>query len=175
MTRPAGDTEPADPADRPGPTAEPNPIAEPDPADRPHATARMRIWPFLAWAAVGAGTCLAFLTAFTIGIFVMPLVIAATITLLRWRGGRTVTAVGVISGLGLVPLYVAYLNRGGPGDVCSTSTGGQICITEWSPWPWFTAGVALIALGVAAFALLRSRLSPRPSGPGRRPPPPGQS
>jgi len=135
----------------------------------------LRAWPFLAWAAVGAGACLTLLTVFTIGIFVLPLVIAATVTLLRWRGGRTVTAVGVISGLGLVPLYVAYLNRGGPGDVCSSAAAGQICTTEGSPWPWFAAGVALIIAGVAAFALLRSRISPRPGRPGRPRPRPGRN
>jgi hypothetical protein len=85
-------------------------------------------------------------------------VIAATITLLLWRGGRTITAVGAVAGLGVVPLYVAYLNRGGPGNVCSTSASGQSCTTEWSPWPWLGAGVLLITARVAAFVLLRSRI-----------------
>jgi hypothetical protein len=132
-------------------------------------------WPFLAWAAVGAGACLALLTALTIGIFILPLMAAAAIALLAWRGGRTVTAVGVIAGLGLVPLYVAYLNRGGPGSVCSASTAGQACTDEWSPWPWLAAGTVLIVLGVGAFALLRSRISPPPADSGRPRPGPGRS
>jgi hypothetical protein len=127
---------------------------------QPQPSGRSLTWPFLAWAAVGAGACLALLAVLTIGIFVLPLVIVATVALLTWRKGRTIAAVGVVAGLGLVPLYVAYLNRGGPGNVCSTSAGGQSCSTEWSPWPWLAAGLLLIALGVGAFVLLRSRISP---------------
>jgi hypothetical protein len=107
----------------------------------------------------------------SIGLFVLPFVIAALIALLVWPGGRTIAALGTVSGLGLVPLAVAYLNRGGPGDVCTTSASGQSCTTEWSPWPWLGAGLALVALGAVAFGLLRARLSQAPSAP--PPPRPG--
>jgi hypothetical protein len=135
---------------------------------------RPRIWPFFAWAALGAGMCLSLLAVLSIGLFVVPLVIGGLIALLVWPGSRTSAALGVISGLGLVPLFVAYLNRGGPGDVCTTSaTGGQSCTTEWSPWPWLGAGLALVALGAVAFGLLRARLTPPPSAPRPRRPGPG--
>jgi hypothetical protein len=116
---------------------------------------RVRTWPFFAWAVVGAGGGLALAAVSTIGIFVVPVVLAATAGLLLWPGSRTVAAVGVLSGLGLVPLYIAFLNRGGPGDVCSTSAGGQSCTTEWSPWPWLIAGVLLVCGGGFLFAWLR--------------------
>jgi hypothetical protein len=133
---------------------------------------RPRIWPFFAWAALGAGICLSLLTVLSIGLFVVPFVVGGLIALLLWPGSRTSAALGVISGLGLVPLLVAYLNRGGPGDVCTTSaSGGQSCNTEWSPWPWLGAGLALVALGAVAFGLLRARLTAPPSA--RRPPRPG--
>jgi hypothetical protein len=132
---------------------------------------RPRIWPFFAWAAVGAGACLALLGVLSIGLFVLPLVLAALIALLLWPGGRTVAALGAVSGLGLVPLFVAYLNRGGPGNVCTTTATSQSCTTEWSPWPWLGAGLALVALGAVAFGLLRARLSQAPSAP--PPPRPG--
>jgi hypothetical protein len=137
--------------------------------------ARPAIWPFGAWAVVGAGACLALLTAFTIGIFVLPLVIAATAALLGWRVSRTVAAVGVVSGLGLVPLYVAYLNRDGPGEICSTTSQGQECTTAWSPWPWLVAGLLLVGAGIVVFAALRSGFSLRAAGPSRRRLPPGRS
>jgi hypothetical protein len=35
-----------------------------------------RPWPFLAWALVGAGCCLALLTPLTIGPFVLPAALA---------------------------------------------------------------------------------------------------
>jgi hypothetical protein len=109
------------------------------------ATARPRaaLGPFLAWA----------------GIFVLPVVATATIVLLRWPAGRTMAALGLISGLGLPLLYIAYLNRGGPGQICVTTASGQSCDMEWNPWPWLAAGTFLAVAGVAAFAALRSRPS----------------
>jgi hypothetical protein len=119
--------------------------------------ARVRIWPFFAWAVVGAGSFVALLAVFTIGVFILPLVIAAAAGLLAWGRSRTVAAVGVISGLGLVPLSVAFLNRGGPGEVCRYSGGGESCTTEWSPWPWLIAGVLLVCGGALLFGWLRRR------------------
>lgn len=151
-------------------------LSAPEPAiPGPRQRARPAIWPFAAWAVVGAGACLALLTAFTIGIFVLPLVMAATIALLRWRRTCNVAAVGLVSGLGLVPLYVAYLNRGGPGEICSTTAQGQECTTAWSPWPWLVVGLLLIGAGIVVFSALRSGFSPWSAGPWRRRPPPGQS
>jgi hypothetical protein len=137
----------------------------------PGPGARVRIWPFFAWAVVGAGGCLALAAVFTIGIFVEPAVIAVAAGLLAWGGSRTIAAVGLLSGLGLVPLYIAFLNRGGPGDVCSYSAGGQSCTTEWSPWPWLIAGVLLVAGGAALFAWLRPGTGrPAAAPPVTRPP-----
>ena len=137
---------------------------------------RVRVWPFFAWALVGAGSFVALLAVFTIGIFVLPLVLAAMTGLLIWRGSRNVAAVGVVSGLGLVPLYVAFLNRGGPGDVCSSSSAGQSCTTEWSPWPWLIAGILLVGGGGLLFAWLRPgaerSATPRPPTPPPPTPPP---
>jgi hypothetical protein len=127
-------------------------------------------WPFLAWAAVGAGFCVAALTLFTIGIIVLPLSILALIALLVWRGGRNTTATGLLSGGALVALYVGYLNRGGPGEVCSTTATEQHCVSEWSPWPWLAAGVLLLATSIGLFLRLRyaaegeSRRRARPLG-----------
>jgi hypothetical protein len=123
------------------------------------APSRPRIWPFFAWAAIGTGAFLALITGFTIGLLVLPLVLVALTALLIWPGSRTSAALGLISGLGLMPLVVAYLNRGGPGNVCTTTATSQSCTTEWSPWPWLAAGLLLIAAGAVAFAWLRARLS----------------
>jgi len=116
-----------------------------------NAAVRPGIWPFLAWVALGAGFVLTALTALSIGVFVLPVAIAALIVLLRWRGSRNVTAVGLLTGAGIVPLYVSYLNRDGPGTVCRGTATGQTCIYEWSPWPWLLAGVALVAVGMGLF------------------------
>lgn len=112
---------------------------------------------FLAWGGVGAGLCLAALSALTIGIFVLPVAVAAAIALLVWRRGRNVSIVGLLSGFGLIPLYVGYLNRDGPGTVCHVIAGGQQCDSEWNPVPWLAAGALLVAAGIALFAWLRAR------------------
>jgi hypothetical protein len=81
-----------------------------------------------------------------------------------WRpsppGDGTVHVVfgGVVAGLALPVLYVAWLNRGGPGEVCHTRFNGQECGDAWSPWPFL--GVAVLFLVAAAF-LLRSGLRAR--------------
>jgi hypothetical protein len=138
------------------------------------APSRPRIWPFFAWAAVGTGAFFTVITGFTVGLLVLPLVVVALAALLIWPGSRTSAALGLISGLGLMPLLVAYLNRGGPGNVCTTTTAtSQSCTTEWSPWPWLAAGLVLVAVGAVAFGWLRARLSPAPSGPPPRRPGPG--
>jgi hypothetical protein len=48
---------------------------------------------------------------------------------------------GLIAGLGVAPLYIAYIHR--------DSTD------NWSPWPWLVAGTILLAVGIAWFALAR--------------------
>ncbi len=106
---------------------------------------------FLAWFGVGALDALAMVGALTIGIFVLPVGIAATVFLATRRDASDGIG-GLISGLGLPVLYIAYLNRDGPGTICRTYPGGgSSCVEEWSPWPWFAIGMALVLVGVAVF------------------------
>lgn len=120
-------------------------------------TARAGTGAFLAWGAVGAGLCLGVLAAPTIGIFVLPVAVVAAIALLVWRRGRNGSFVGLVSGFGLIPLYVGYLNRDGPGTVCHAIAGGQQCDSEWNPVPWLAVGALLVAAGIALFIWLRAR------------------
>jgi len=106
---------------------------------------------FFAWAAVGAGFAFGVLAALSIGVYVLAVTVAATVLLVRNpRSGSGVT--GIVSGLGLPLLYVAFLNRSGPGTVCTTTLTSQSCTEEWSPWPWLFIGVALIVAGSVWFA-----------------------
>ena len=109
---------------------------------------------FLAWAATGACLGTGLLAAFTIGPFLLVLgVIAAAV--LIWRRRLGIAIIGAVSGLGLISFAIAYLNRKGPGQVCTTTTTTQTCITEWSPWPWLAAGIVLISAGLVLFLILR--------------------
>ena len=104
---------------------------------------------FAAWLLLGVGYSFAVLGAMTIGVLILPVAIAGTLLVRsRARGGTP----GLQSGLGLPLLYVAFLNRDGPGTVCaSLRGGGQRCSDEWSPWPWLVVGTALVVSGVLVF------------------------
>ena len=71
----------------------------------------------------GAGYALGILGALSIGPYVLVITVAATIVLAT-RTGSKVGLPGLVSGLGLPLFYVAFLNRSGPGTVC-TSTGTE--------------------------------------------------
>jgi len=112
---------------------------------------------FLGWLAIGTVFGLGAVTPFTIGSAALLLVgVLSMLALLRWPPARNSTSLGLISGAGIVPLYVAYLNRSGPGSVCTTGAYGSVGCTDLvSPWPWVLAGLALLTVGVAAFAFVR--------------------
>ncbi|WP_037569332.1 hypothetical protein [Phaeacidiphilus oryzae] len=117
---------------------------------------RLRGWPqFAAWVVVGAAWVTGLLGVLSIGLLVLPLAALGT-ALLLWRRA-TAGAPGALSGAGLALLYVAYLNRGGPGTVCTATAGGTDCLDEWSPWPWLAAGVAVAVAGAVLFVTLRAR------------------
>jgi hypothetical protein len=100
------------------------------------------------WAVVGAGAISAVLTVLTIGLFVLLATAVLTAVLARSAGGR-LAGPGLLAGAGLIPIYVAYLNRGGPGMVCTTVPSGGSCVQEWSPWPFVAAGLCLVGAGIA--------------------------
>ncbi|MEU6355284.1 hypothetical protein ABZ896_39250 [Streptomyces sp. NPDC047072] len=114
---------------------------------------------FCAWLLVGALASLGLLTVLSIGVFLLPAALVAAV-LLATRNGSRVGLAGLLSGLGAPLLYVAFLNREGPGNVCTTSASGQSCVDEYSPWGWLAAGVVLLLAGIALGVLLR-RGAPR--------------
>jgi hypothetical protein len=103
---------------------------------------------FAGWVAVGGAWSLAFVGIASIGLFILPLALAATV-LLAPRTPSGGSAFGLVSGLGLAPLYVAYLNR--PGSV-----------QAWSPWPWAATGATFLTAGVVMFLVVHLRQRERP-------------
>jgi hypothetical protein len=131
------------------------------------------LW-FGAWALVGGGYALALATLLSIGVFVLALTLAATV-LLASRRGSVVGLPGALSGPALPLLWIAYLNRGGPGTVCSGTAESSSCTDEWNPWLFLGPGVLLLIAGVVLFLVVRRRM-PATSGTGARrnvPPGPG--
>jgi hypothetical protein len=57
--------------------------------------------------------------------------------------------------------YIAYLNRGGPGEICRATADGQICTERASPWPFLAAALVFVVASVVLFAVLRQRAERR--------------
>jgi hypothetical protein len=109
---------------------------------------------FLAWAAVGVGVALGISA---LGLLAVPLALLVAILLIvRHHADRS--AFGIFVGVGLLSLYVAYVQRKGPGTVhWHTATAGG-ADTYLDPRPWLVAGLLLVAVGIGAF-LWRQRRS----------------
>jgi len=120
---------------------------------------------FGAWLPAGAAYAVGLVGIMSIGIFVLPVAIIGTVLLARHPASvRGVP--GLVPGLGLPLLYVAYLNRGYGGPACQTSGSATPlqkvayqCTQALNPWPWLAAGLLLIAAGLVVF-VVRSRASP---------------
>jgi hypothetical protein len=111
---------------------------------------------YLAWVAVGAGLSFGVLSILSIGVFVLAVTIVAAFFLGR-RSDAEAGVAGLVSGFGLPLLYVAFLNRSGPGTICDTTSSSTSCSDQWSPWPWLLIGSALILVGLAWFIAASSR------------------
>jgi len=119
---------------------------------------------FLAWVAVGAGAALA-VTA--LGIFAVPLALPGAVLLIVFHHADR-SAFGVFAGVGLLFLYVAYVQRYGPGTVYWHTARASGSEQYLDPRPWLAAGIMLVAVGVGAF-LWRRRGAGGDGGTLRRP------
>ena len=109
---------------------------------------------FVGWCVAGAGLCLGVLTLLSIG----PFVLLGTLFLCGWL--LSVFKLGwgmggLLSGAALPLLYVAWLNRDGPGEVCTSTATTRTCGDESSPWPLVAAAVVLIIAGVVVLTRRR--------------------
>ena len=119
-------------------------------------TDRRNVSWFIAWMLTGAGYALGILGVFSVGPYILVITLAATIVLAT-RAGSRVGLPGLISGTSLPLFYVAFLNRSGPGTVCTSTATSQSCVDEWSPWPWLAIGIVLLVSGCVWFAMSNRR------------------
>jgi hypothetical protein len=113
---------------------------------------------FSLWTILGAGFSVGLLSILTIGIFVLATTTILAMVVVRRRAVGADLA-GVVSGLGLPLLYVALLNRQGPGTVCTVVANGTSCTDESSPWLWLGTGMTLIVVGLGTFLTCRRNSS----------------
>jgi hypothetical protein len=101
--------------------------------------------------AVGVGAALGISA---LGIFaVLPALLLATLLIVSHHAGRS--ALGALVGMGLLSLYVAYVQRKGPGTVSwhtATASGSEQFL---DPRPWLIAGILLVVVGATAYAWRR--------------------
>jgi hypothetical protein len=108
------------------------------------------------WSLVGLGYGMGVLTALTIGpyLVIATILVAVVLLVLKFLGP---SMAGLISGPGWALLYLAYLNRRGPGMVCAATSGGESCADQWDPWPFGIVGMLVFAAGIATFLWARRR------------------
>lgn len=103
---------------------------------------------FWSWAILGAAAAVSVL------IFGVPALavfgLAGALLASRRRLGRV--TLGFVSGMGAPLLYVAWLNRSGPGMTCWQTATATGCDQHLDPLPWLLIGMALFIGGVVAYA-----------------------
>jgi hypothetical protein len=83
----------------------------------------------------------------------------ALCALLLWKVGVGPALTGILAGGAAPLLYVAWLNRHGPGSHCTVTATSSSCTDEWTPWPFVVVAVAMVVAGVISFVRLRGAQS----------------
>jgi len=93
----------------------------------------MRIAALILWFAVGVSYGFGVAALLSVSVFLLLVATAGTALL----AGRRSTRSGwpaVICGPAIALLYIAYLNRNGPGTVCTRTGSGKSCVDEYVLW-----------------------------------------
>lgn len=107
---------------------------------------RVRCMWFWAWAVVGGAGAVGLVS---LGPLALGPAVIAAMAMARSQTARR-SAAGVSAGAGLLCLFVAYVQRQGPGTTCwHTATAGG-CDQHLNPLPWLILGVVLFVGGLLA-------------------------
>lgn len=101
---------------------------------------------FWLWALVGSAAAVG---AVSLGpVLLVPAVCVLAFAMSRPRIRRS--GFGLVTGLGAVMLYVAWVQRAGPGETCSRTATGISCDQHLNPLPWLAIGIVLLIGGIVA-------------------------
>jgi hypothetical protein len=105
---------------------------------------------FFAWALFGSSLALA--TVSLGPLLLVPIALLGMFVWRRWPAARR-SAFGLLTGAGTLLLYVAWLQRDGPGTTCRhIPPAGSQCDQHLNPLPWLVLGIVLVVAGVVAHA-----------------------
>jgi len=103
---------------------------------------------FVVWAFLGAAAALG---SVSLGpLLLVPVLAAGAFLWNRPRVRRS--AFGVLAGAGGLLLYIAWVQREGPGTTCWNTATGSGCDQHLNPLPWLVVGAAFVVAGVVAHA-----------------------
>jgi hypothetical protein len=110
------------------------------------------LW-FLAWAVVGIAAVLAIVS---LGLILFVPTVALAVVIASRRAARQ-SVFGLATGAGAVLLYVAFVNRFGPGTTCWHRANSFGCDQHLNPLPWLILGVLLVIVGIAGYVQSSTR------------------
>lgn len=99
---------------------------------------------FIGWAVLGVIAGLS-AVSFPSGL-VVPIV--ASVVVVRVRPASRRSWSGLLAGIGAVFLFVAYVQRRGPGTTCWHTATAAGCDEYLDPLPWVAVGVPLVVAGL---------------------------
>jgi hypothetical protein len=101
---------------------------------------------FCVFAAIGAALALGALSLGSLA--AVPAAFVAWLLLSRPKIRRS--AFGLLSGAGFLLLYVACVQRDGPGTTCWETATASGCEQHLNPLPWLVLGTLFVFAGAAA-------------------------
>jgi hypothetical protein len=103
---------------------------------------------FLVWALLGSAAALG-----TVSLGPLLLLPVAALGVFLWsRPSVRRSAFGLLTGAGTLLLYVAWVQRDGPGTTCWHTATGAGCDQHLNPLPWLSIGIALLVAGFVGHA-----------------------
>ena len=103
---------------------------------------------FVVWVLLGAAAALGFISLGPL--LLVPVLVLGVFLWTRPRMRRS--AFGLLTGAGVLLLYVAWVQRDGPGTTCWHTATASGCDQHLNPLPWLVVGAALLVAGVVAHA-----------------------
>jgi hypothetical protein len=105
-------------------------------------------WAYAWWVVVGALLGIGIAALLSIGVVLLLLAAVLSVIGARMPALQNRSASAIPAGVGVAVLYLAWLNRGGPGEVCTSSANATTCQEAWSPWPFVAVAALLVAASV---------------------------